>query len=293
MLGKLMKYDMRAGRLTLIIISIVLVISTIISGFIFRFCAEYQYRELIEDSFPIYSIISFLIGAAYIIILALSQYGLLVPLFIRFYKHLYTDEGYLTFTLPVKRSQIFLSKTLSISIISFIYYAIIAICMAFLALIVPTANEPGQIINPHIFTGIWNQIISWLKESVTGFGWLVICLAEYLLIIIAAWIFNIILAEFCITMGSIIAKKHKIFASVGIYLATNFVVYLISQFISTCGIVVMFTAGTSNIFSKLSDVDCVLGIPVLLFGIFAAFVSFSLAFYFATLNLLERKLNLA
>ena len=33
--------------------------------------------------------------------------------YVRFYKHLFTDEGYLTFTLPVKRHQILSSKLIS------------------------------------------------------------------------------------------------------------------------------------------------------------------------------------
>ena len=48
----------------------------------------------------------------YVIMLLASTWGMLIFLGIRFYRSMYTDEGYLSHTLPVTTNQLFLSKVL-------------------------------------------------------------------------------------------------------------------------------------------------------------------------------------
>ena len=48
----------------------------------------------------------------YVIMLLASTWGMLIFLGIRFYRSMYTDEGYLSHTLPVTANQLFLSKVL-------------------------------------------------------------------------------------------------------------------------------------------------------------------------------------
>ena len=144
MFSKLMKYDMRYGMRIWAIVSAVLGIATIVFSPIMRLCTEYMERDN-YSVFPIYSTLMFFVAGVCVILFALSQYGLYIPLYLRFYKHLYTDEGYLTFTLPVKRSSILLSKTLSTFILGTMYAIVIIVCAAFMALVIPPA-ETGEII---------------------------------------------------------------------------------------------------------------------------------------------------
>ena len=59
----------------------------------------------------------------YVIMLLASTWGMLIFLGIRFYRSMYTDEGYLSHTLPVTANQLFLSKVL----VSGVWYLFITI----------------------------------------------------------------------------------------------------------------------------------------------------------------------
>lgn len=59
----------------------------------------------------------------YVIMLLASTWGMLIFLGIRFYRSMYTDEGYLSHTLPVTANQLFLSKIL----VSGVWYLFITI----------------------------------------------------------------------------------------------------------------------------------------------------------------------
>ena len=289
MFSKLMKYDMKSGWRTWWIVSLVVAVATIISGPVVRFCAEYQERDW-DSVFPIYSSIMFFVGFAYIMIVALSQYGLYIPLFIKFYKHLYTDEGYLTFTLPAKRSTILLSKTLSTCIYGTMYFVVMGLSWAFLALVVIPPEEQGQFFNTIFYTDLFEL----LKEGFElGYGgWIIAFAIEALLVAAGAWFFNIALVQFCITMGSVIAKKHKLLASVGIYFGTTAVISILSRILTFC-VQIFLAGGTIEVLSNLTETSALWAVFLAIFGVIAAFATLGLAIYFTTLNLLERKLNLA
>lgn len=59
----------------------------------------------------------------YVIMLLASTWGMLIFLGIRFYRSMYTDEGYLSHTLPVTTNQLFLSKVL----VSGVWYLFISL----------------------------------------------------------------------------------------------------------------------------------------------------------------------
>lgn len=102
MLMKLFKYDMKFSyRIMTFIYIIALALSVFFSGtLLLSHKLEY---------ISIFSVISFL---PYIFaLLAVTLSGFLVVA-VRTYKNLYTDEGYLTFTLPVTSAQIIWSKVL-------------------------------------------------------------------------------------------------------------------------------------------------------------------------------------
>lgn len=288
MFAKLLKYDMKAAFRIWWIIAAVLGGVTAVSAFALRFCIQYAERDAYIE-FPIHTTIAVMIAFGYIFLLSFSTYGILIPIYIRFYKHLYTDEGYLTFTLPVKRSTILLSKTVNNFIFSVIHIVFLFLCIMFMALIIPTPEKGGSFINPVVFEGIGDGIkVLWTEIG----AWSILYVAETILIYAASIFFSIAMIQFCITVGSVVAKKHKVLAAVGIYFGTNFILSTISQFIS---IFIQFfvTGGTIEILSGLSKTSILAVIAVVLLGVFAAILTVALAFYLTTRNTLERKLNLA
>ena len=126
MLGKLMKYEWKniwkAGTLMLLGMFIVTVIG----------CVVLQMPGVAEffDSNDVNGVQTWLMISSfvatlilYVIMLLASTWGMLIFLGIRFYRSMYTDEGYLSHTLPVTANQLFLSKIL----VSGVWYLFISI----------------------------------------------------------------------------------------------------------------------------------------------------------------------
>ncbi|MBQ2780979.1 MAG: hypothetical protein IJF42_05400 [Clostridia bacterium] len=158
---------------------------------------------------------------------ASTAYFVLVIVFIirRFYTHLYTDQGYLTFTLPVKRSQIFGAKLA----MGWIYYTAAQLVFAvgfFLFLLIGTAEH--GFINADIFTGIGN-IFSSLWESL---GWRSIVLGfELLVLLCVSNAMTLLFFYTCITMASVLVKRMKLLLGIGIYYGlTNIFTFILQIF---------------------------------------------------------------
>ena len=117
MLGKLMKYEWkniwRAGTLMLLGMFVVTVIGCVVlrmPGGLVTEIADGNNMNATQSWFVLSSFVATLI--LYVIMLLASTWGMLIFLGIRFYRSMYTDEGYLSHTLPVTANQLFLSKVL-------------------------------------------------------------------------------------------------------------------------------------------------------------------------------------
>lgn len=126
MLGKLMKYEWKntwkAGTLMLLGMLIVTVIGCIMLQM--PGVAEFFDNNDVNGAqtwLVISSFVAMLI--LYVITLLASTWGMLIFLGIRFYRSMYTDEGYLSHTLPVTTNQLFLSKVL----VSGVWYLFISL----------------------------------------------------------------------------------------------------------------------------------------------------------------------
>ncbi len=124
MLMKLWKYDMKFSYR---IMTFIYIISIALSAF---FSATLLLAQKIEYV-SIFSVISFLPYMFALFAVALS--GFLVVA-VRVYKNLYTDEGYLTFTLPVTSSQIIWSK-----VFLYIFWQVTGIIVLLLSMAMPLA----------------------------------------------------------------------------------------------------------------------------------------------------------
>lgn len=115
MLGKLMKYEWKniwkAGTLMLLGMLVVTVIGCVVlrmPGGVVTGLLDNNDINATQSWFVLSSFVATLI--LYVIMLLASTWGMLIFLGIRFYRSMYTDEGYLSHTLPVTANQLFLSK---------------------------------------------------------------------------------------------------------------------------------------------------------------------------------------
>ena len=142
MLGKLMKYEWKntwkAGCLMLLGMLVVTVIGCMVlhmPGGLVTEMVDGNGISAAQSWFVVSSFVATLI--LYVIMLLASTWGMLIFLGIRFYRSMYTDEGYLSHTLPVTVNQLFLSKVL----VSGIWYLLImiGIGISVVALVLSTA----------------------------------------------------------------------------------------------------------------------------------------------------------
>ena len=212
----------------------------------------------------------------FIAIFSLGLYctGVLIILLYRFYKSRFTDEGYLTFTLPVKTEHIFLSSALHI----LIWEIICVIVVLTSALII-------------IFTGIPISEIGYKEFAYamsTFFSELGILFDSkvfqiYMIVLPIAMIASgVLLPMSCVVIGSAIAKKHKILATIGIYYGCSTVTSIISGMISAITTIMIIQSAADPAILEMITPLLTSIIPLLM----------GIAGYFLSIHLLKNKLNL-
>lgn len=285
MFAKLLKHDIKSvWRLWWLLLPI-LPAASLLMSFAIRYM---QLEEQMPEPFALGMVIATLITMLSFVAIVGSMIYTLVLVFTRFYKHLYTDEGYLTFTLPIKRSTILFSKSLNAMIWLVAHVVLFVICILTVMLIAPLP-ENGAWIDPiifvelgEIFADIWNEIGAWL----------ILYIFELIVLGLIGIAFAISLFQFCITFAATLVRRAKLFLGIGIYYAVNAI-------ISSIGSVMFYVTflstfyGATELLEDMSKAQSCIFIAVLLLAVGAAMSLFTSVFYLASRNCMERKLNLA
>ena len=103
MFAKLLKYEWRATRGSLGTLCLVNLAASLLGGLTMRYLVWASSAQGSENQFLVVISVLAMIGA--IIVVAVSGVAALILLIGRFYKSRFTDEGYLTFNLPVSVHQ--------------------------------------------------------------------------------------------------------------------------------------------------------------------------------------------
>jgi hypothetical protein len=216
-------------------------------------------------------------------VVALSVYAIAVQVILlyRFYKNKFTDEGYLTFTLPVKPTQIFWSSFLNM-LIWLVISALVVFAVVFLAVLFGTAEH--GLVNTDVFDAMKE-----LLELVWEIDWQMLLQEQYSipylvvlgLTFLVTPFYALILPMACITAGAVLAKKHKILASFGVYYVVNFVVGIITSVASVAPTILMMNSSEPEGYYLMS-----LAIQLVIS------LALTLGAYFFTIHVMKRKLNL-
>ena len=278
MLRKLLKYDFKSILKLWLIPSLTLYLLSFPVGYVIRLSS-------LPKNIPLGIQISSMLGTA-VLILGLFVYLILtaVLIFKRFYKNFFTDEGYLTFTLPVKRNQLLFSKALfgTITYSATVFVFIVTLFNLILMSYQPS-TEPTETIS----------IITTLNNALgMGTSISVMYVFTVLLLIIAIFVLlnciSVLFMYFCITIASMIAKKNKVISAVGIYYLSNSTVSFFAMLFMLFGLdsIFQWTAG----FSEKEGVIFFL-LALLLASALLALIS--TCFYLIIYRMLDKKLNLA
>ena len=284
MLKKLLKYDMKSMVHLLVPLSIA-VVGTTIAG-----TAALRIMQTIDNtknaSWILTSALALIFVSTILALLAFSVFSEILIMY-RYYTHLFTDEGYLTFTLPVKTSSILNSKLINALIWS-VYTVLVVFFCIFLYVIFGTAEE--GLINSKIFTEIKNAL-ELLTQTYSA--WVILkYIVEIVVIFIISLLYGVLSIYLALTIGSIIAKKHKILAAIGIYYGLNTVM---SIFVMIVNFIFTFTVANSYQDSYSSNYEIAIDrvFDISFFVNAASFLVFSIVAYFVTRHLLKNKLNLS
>lgn len=220
-----------------------------------------------------------------IVVLGLVAFAILstILVFSRFYKNFFTDEGYLTFTLPVKRSQLLNSKlivsttTTILTSLVIIIDVIVMFCIGFYKDIFSKAS----------LNSFENDFLKeFFRDEFLGYYFLYFI--EALVLVVLLVIFSTLFMFSCITVASIIAKKAKVITAIGIYYAANSVFSFVVQ--------MFWLFGIASLESWLWGIPKGTEYPVyalLLFGLILFMSIFCGILYSLQYWMLDRKLNLS
>lgn len=204
----------------------------------------------------------------------------------RYYRNLFTSEGYLSFTLPVTPTQHILTKMTSAVLVH-----LVSIVAAILAVCIITAGdvliEIGNAVR-YIIDLIPERLAFSFKET-TAAQWQVniwLFVFEFILLVIAAYIYQMLLFYGCITVGQMF-HKNRILAAVGVY----FGYYMVTQVISTIALIISQHLPWEDL--SLIFMDAPIGcIHSLLIGYTLLNLLIATGLFFVSRFIVHRRLNL-
>ncbi|MBR5376997.1 MAG: hypothetical protein IK139_06920 [Lachnospiraceae bacterium] len=218
MLGKLIKHEFDATWRVPVALEAVLIVLGIMGAITLGNIPS------VDDSVGV-SIIMFLLTAIYYVGIIAANIVTMVYLVMRYYRNLYTSQGYLTFTLPVRTDQIITAKVVT----GWVWMLLCFIC-TILSVMIAAIGIISQIQIPvEDFQQIMTEFMQGSYIFTPQFS------LTILLTIIVSALASVLLLYFCITVGQLWAK-HKILGAVICYV----VLYVVNQVVST---ITFFTSG--------------------------------------------------
>ncbi|MBR4574144.1 MAG: hypothetical protein IKO16_04475 [Lachnospiraceae bacterium] len=270
MLGKLIKHDFRATWKVMVSLDAVLVVLGIMAAVVLQTIPH------VEDSFGMGLFMFSCIGLFYIGVIAANIVSLIF-LVIRYYRNLYTPEGYLTFTLPVKTDMIIHSKVITGSV-----WMLLCYLFTFISLVIAGA---GFVAATDISRA---DLLNAMREgfSILGFGDPGFTAIMVFVILLTPFA-GIVSMYFCISVGQL-WQNHKILGAVLCCIG----LYILNQIVTQ---VVFFASGFWSLMSGSgADIDATFGTLYKNMMLNISIVTFveAVIFYIVCIFITRSKINL-
>ena len=288
MLGKLIKYDFKALKKTLLPLCFGAVALSVFVTILMKLFYLYQdysqnLSRVLDDIFGTVLTLLLIFGFLGLVAAAIVSWFLILK---RYYQNLFKDDGYLTFTLPVKTSGILLSKLISSTIWSLItsLFAIVSIAIF---VVFGTSRQFINMDAIDTFSRIWEAY--WSTPLLTLKDYIIIPII-FTILVLSSVVQNILLLFLAITLGNQVSRKHKILGSVGMY----FVVNTVASIIVSTAMILLTYAGleqidNDSIFSITPGMDIVY---IYLSVVIVISAALSVAYFFVNKYILKNHLNL-
>ncbi len=242
MLGKLLKHEWKSiWKIPTLLIVILLVVTAAV-GVSFNFPIWESDMEGLE-------LLVVMLFMLFYALLVGASIGVMLYLAVHFYKSMYTDEGYLTHTLPVTPRQLLVSKILPAT--AWVYlsgFAVLLAVMVFTGMLMvevkPTDTTLLEFINS-LREEIKLAYMDLWHDGMSSF------LISLLVMAIVSGFSSVMMIVASITIGQMVSK-HKILGSIGAYFGINMVVNIISTFAMMPIMAEIFSVNESNVFEFFS-----------------------------------------
>ena len=251
----------------------------IVYGILLTMAAATRIISLFESDTDAYAVIRFFSDATYAVSAAATIGFAFVMGIVRFYKNMFTAEGYLTNTLPVTADQHILVKTVAAVSVNWLS-AIVVLLSVFIAI---PYDKIRTFLQDFLF--IYDQILELDRIQLLWIG------LEYFILLLISSFSSVMLYYACISLGQL-SRKNRILAAVGVY----FAYYILTQIVST--IVTIFLTTLASLTVEMYDlIFWVSAHPmetshIVLWVIIFFQLLFAVAEYFVIRWVLTKKLNL-
>jgi hypothetical protein len=274
MLGKLFKHEIRATGRTFLPLYGALLILTIFTKIVMAIGAP----NILTDSAavkmsPVTEIILGIMFTLYFVLVVALCVMTLVVIIQRFYKNLFTDEGYLMFTLPVKTWELVFSKL----VVGLIWCVICGIMLVI----------SGFILSLGSFTlmEVMQSIGLAYSDFQAQFGIsLNVILFELFLFMLVGGIASILMIYASIAIGQLF-DQHRILAAFGAYIVITIVLQIIASVLMAFGVV-------TDSYLMLEGLDALNALQWFLNGTTVFNLILCVLFYFGTQYIMQKHLNL-
>lgn len=237
MLGKLFKHEWKCTWKVGGMMLLGLVLVSFFGWFSFQ---APMWRAVADPGYysgiSVWDLLSFGTLFMYIIMLIGLNYGIIIYMGVRFYKTMYTDEGYLTHTLPVSKHQILVSKILNSGLWTILMMIGIELSVVILVLSMIGAFIPEG----YTWADLWREIepeLGYMNEmfrdilgmSMNGYFWMMLVFS-----LISPFCSMIILFG-AISIGQLFTKHRVLMAIVsyvGILIVANIITSTVQSIFS-------------------------------------------------------------
>ena len=208
MFTKLLKHEWRAIRGVLGLICLICLSAALLGGGSMRYLVWASTQSETMNLPTVLCVLAMVMSFVAIAVCCVAQ--LFFQLW-RFYKSCFTDEGYLTFTLPVTTHEILLSSLVN-TLLNLLLLTVMVLASGLILLLIGISAE--QIAWEEL-----RQALPQIREALAKV--FTVPVLKIMGTIAAAGISGIVWEVIClmlaITLGALAAKKHKILAAVGFF----------------------------------------------------------------------------
>ena len=284
MLRKTLKYDLNAVYKIWLILTVTVLAISFVGGLSLRDIIVSSGEEQF-DAFTLFSTFGLIVT-----VFSIAAYILIVELLVlyRYYQNFFTDEAYLTFTLPVKRRTLFNSKLINAFIWSLANIAVVTAAVLIIMAFAPL-NEDGT---GSLLLFIFDSLFKTIGQIFELFdAWAYLYTLEALLIALFSTVFSTLLIYACITLGCTMVKKYKLLMAILVYYMVNMAISIMSY----VGSIVMsiITTMSIQILATYSEGQIKVIVFFALMAIAAFYLVLCVVAYKFSLSRIEKNLNLA